>query len=136
MDDTARLIAFILLASFAIERIAASAKYFLDGWEPTRDKRRKRLRQVLLFALGGAVALAIVDFGNIRIVRYLQPVHPPQLLDYWLTWLVVVAGADRARTFLQKQGGAAEAAEPSREVPPIKIVLAEGATLKELSRAS
>ena len=135
MDDTARLIAFILLAAFAIERVVATAKYFLDGWEPTRDKRRKRLRQVLLFGLAGAVALAIVDFGNIRIVQYLQQ-HPPQLLDYWLTWLVVVAGADRARSFLQKEGGAAEAAESTPKVPPIKIVLDDGTTLKELSHAS
>ena len=134
MDDTARLIAFILHASFAIERIGATARYFLDVWEPTRDKRAKRRRQVLLFALAGAVALAIVDYGDIRIVRFLQPVRPP--IDYWLSWLVVVAGADRVRDFLQRGQAPSAEAVNKPTVAPIKFVIDDGVALKELPHAS
>lgn len=119
MQDTAQLIAVILLAAFALERIDAAAKFLLDPAPAADDARSQKRRKILLFSLAGAVALAFVDFGNIRIVEQLQPQNAPKLLDYWLTWLVVVAGADRVKDFLQ---GAKVKEAKAPPTPTITIV--------------
>lgn len=119
MQDTAQFIAVILLAAFALERIDAAAKFLLDPAPAADDARGQKRRAILLFALAGAAALAFVDFGNIRIIEQLQPHNAPKLLDYWLTWLVVVAGADRVKELLQ---GAPSKEKKAPPTPTITIV--------------
>jgi len=132
MQDTGQLIAILLLAAFAIERIVAAAKFSLEPEPAPDDLRGQRRRKVLLFALAGAVALAIVDYGGIRIVERLQPRNVSKDLDYWLTWLVLVAGTDRLKDFLQGVGGGA-AKEPKKEMPPIRIVVDDGVSVKNVA---
>jgi hypothetical protein len=119
------LVAIILLAAFGIERVSAAANFGLDWSEKAEEESAQRKRKVLLSAFGGAIALAIIDFGAIRIIDRLQPSHPMPLLDYWLTWLVVFAGSDRVKEFL---GGGASGApkKAEKEVAPIKIIVDEG----------
>ena len=123
MQDTAQLIAIILLAAFAIERALAAAKFALDP-VPADNPRARKWREVLLFALGASIALAVVDWGGIRIVERLQPNSPPRLVDYWLTWLVIVAGSDRIRDFLPGSGAAAKETKPV--APPIIVNVEDG----------
>jgi hypothetical protein len=133
MQDTAQLIATILLAAFAIERLVAAAQFVLEPAPQPGDTRELRRRKLLLAALAGAIALAIVDFGAIRIVERLQPANKGSNLDYWLTWLVVVAGADRVRELL---GAAAPGSAPKvqkSELPPITIVLDDGLSVKKIA---
>jgi hypothetical protein len=131
MQDTAQLIAVILLASFGVERIGAGASFLLEPAAAADDGKGKRRRKVLLAALAGALTLFVVDYGHIRIVERLQPLQPVPVLDYWLTWLVVFAGADRVKEFLGGAAGSASASkEPKKEVPPIKIVVDDGITAR------
>ena len=130
MQDTAQLIAIILLAAFGIERAVAAAKFGLEPLSPDNARGNKR-RALLLFALAGSIALAVVDFGGIRIVERLQPHTTPKLVDYWLTWLVIVAGSDRLRDFLP--GSPAPAKEVKPVVPPITILFDDGKSVQRVA---
>jgi hypothetical protein len=134
MEKTTFLAAYVLIASFAIERLLVAAKFFLDGWPPKEDdKDAARRRKLLTFALAGALAVAVVDRGDLRILRTLGgDAKPIWWLDYWLTWLVVVAGADRIREFL----GGPPKAQSKEAVPPVKIVLDDGNGQKEIRPAA
>ena len=119
MDATAKLIAIFALITFAMERISATASYFIDA-ERMRlvehhfaaRKRERGRRKLLLLALAGAVALAVIDRIDLRVMRVVQGDAAPRFLDYWLTWLVLFAGADRVRDLLQ--GGKIAPAPPAK----------------------
>ena len=128
MENTAQLVAIILLAAFAIERIGSAATFVL-GPAPEKPAEQRR-RALLLFALAGTIALAVVDFGGVRIVERLQPGRAPRFLDYWLTWLVVVAGSDRIKAMLEGTGGSRATKDQAKGIPPITIVVAEKTTAR------
>jgi len=133
MQDTTQLIAIILLAAFAIEKIVAAAKFSLHPVK-SDDARAQKWREVLLFALAGAVALAVVDFGGVRIIERLQPHSTALTVDYWLTWLVIVAGSDRVREFMPTQMAAIAAPkEPKAAVPPITFVFEDGKSVQRVA---
>ena len=133
MQDTTQLIVIILLAAFAIEKLVAAAKYSL-GPLPEGNARAQRRRELLLFALAGSIALAVVDFGGVRIIDRLQPHSQALLIDYWLTWLVVVAGSDRVREFLPSEATAAAAPKESKAaVPPITFVFEDGKSVQRVA---
>ena len=116
MDATAKLIAIVVLAAFATERILAAAGYFMDAKRPRENERQK-------FLLLGLV------------IRLLNPAHSVgiQLLDYWLTWLIVFAGADRVRDLLQ--GAMGTPAAEHKETPAFRIHV-DGGSIHELRPAS
>ena len=111
MDDTARLVVTVLIAAFVIERVAAAIAFFTDP--PPKPERDKTLRHFLVTALLGALAVWRAD---IRILARLHAKVEP-IVDYALSWLVLVGGADRIREFIGGSGG--EAAP--RELPPIQL---------------
>ena len=111
MDETAKLIAVIVLASFATERILAAVTYLLDAARLRRLKhpvaakiRRREWRRVVLMIAGGAVAYAVVQLVDVRVLRTLDT-HAHAAADFWLTWLILLAGADRARDLLKEAKG-------------------------------
>jgi hypothetical protein len=141
MDDTTKLIAVIALAAFATERIL-SALTFVLGWDLARragktpeDEARMRARQkTLLFCLGGAIALAVVDVADLRIIRLLNARHAQPVADYWLTWLVLFAGADRVRDLLKDVK--ADRAVTRTETPAVRIRVDDVREVHQISRAS
>ena len=111
MDDTAKLIGVIVLASFAMERVLAAVTYTLEAMRLRRQKhavarkiRRREWRRVLLTLVGGAVAYAVVQLVDVRVLRTLGT-HAHAAADFWLTWLILLAGADRARELLKEAKG-------------------------------
>jgi len=114
MDDTARLLVTVLLAAFVIERLVAGVAFF--GETPKGPERNRKIYLFLIAAVLGAIAVWLAD---IRLLARLNNKVSPWI-DYPLSWLVLVAGADRIRDFLGSGGGGAEAsAKP--ELPPIQI---------------
>ena len=111
MDDTAKLLAIIVLASFATERVLAAVTYLLDALRLRKMKhavakkiRRREWRRVVLMIAGGAVAYAVVQLVDVRVLRTLDTrAHPAA--DFWLTWLILLAGTDRARALLREAKG-------------------------------
>jgi hypothetical protein len=128
MDATAKLVAIIAVAAFATERILAAVNYFMNAIRLSRVRsgravrlRASERRKLVLFVIGALIAYVVVDRANLRFLRVLQVgnVHP--LVDFWLTWLVVLAGADRVRSMLGGGGGA-----PSHErsdAPVVRVVV-------------
>jgi hypothetical protein len=139
MDATAKLIALFALAAFATERILATANYLIDA-EGMRliehpfaaRKRAKGRRKLLLMAVAGAVALVVIDRGDLRIIRLLQGDAAPRFLDYWLTWLVLFAGANRVRDLL---AGVKSPAAPAAQTPVVRLEL-DGQAKRELRQVS
>jgi len=114
MDDTARLLVTVLLAAFVIERIVAAVAFFRET--PKSPDRGGKLQ---LFAVAAVLSALAVWLAHIRILQRLNTEVSPWI-DYPLSWLVLVAGADRIRDFLGGGGGGgAKAAKP--DLPPIQI---------------
>ena len=92
-------------------------------------------RPDFLFAFAGAIALAIVDKNaNLRIVQRTQPGHAAAWFDYALTWLILVAGSDQVRVVVQWiSGNSGAVKEPKKDVPPIRIVVDDGVSVKSVA---
>ena len=125
MDDLAKLVAVFVLASFASERVLAGTRWLLDSERVLRIRREVMVkarargrRKALLLALSGAIALLIIDKADLRVMRLVDARHAPPILDYWMTWLVLFAGADRVRELLQ---GAPKPPAAPKATPGIRI---------------
>ncbi len=128
MNETGKLLAVVLLASFAIERIVATVEFFLNREIPPEVRKRK----IVLVAVAGAIAALVIAASGIRLLETLKFSKSPQSLDFVLTWLVLVGGADRIREFL---GGAAESKEKKEKLPPIEFLIADrDVTVERLPR--
>ena len=122
MDDTARLVATILLAAFVIERAGAAFAFFADKKLPEWNLKIAR------FTIAGILGAIAVWFAHIRVLAQLHNNVSPWI-DYPLSWLIVVAGADRIRDFLGGGEGAGAdgggGAAAKSEVPPIQISITD-----------
>ena len=141
MDDTAKLVAIVLLASFAIERIVAAVSYVLEtarlyklDEEHTAKIRAKQKRKLALLSLAALLAAAVVGVADLRILKTLNLGQTPLQFDYAISWLILFAGADRIRDFLQGAGGGGESEQS--EVPAFRIRIDDGGEFREINRAS
>jgi len=133
MDATAKFVAIVAVAAFATERILAAVSYVLNSFRLRRINperaarlRRRQQRRFILLAIAGAIALLVVDRAKLRILGVLQFDNPDRYVDYWLTWLIVFAGADRVRSMLGNGG-------PDTSGPAIHARV-DGGELRELYR--
>ena len=130
-------VVLLLLAAFAIERVIAAASFLLGPPPASDDVRASQRRGILLFGLAAAVALAIVNgSGEVRLLGHLQPGHRAATYDYdyWLTWLVLVAGCDQVRSVVQWIGGTVSAAKEVKEkVSPLRIEVDDGVTVRKVA---
>ncbi|HEX7680884.1 MAG TPA: hypothetical protein VF713_22300 [Thermoanaerobaculia bacterium] len=136
MDATAKFVAIIAVAAFATERIQAVANYLLNALRLARVQpglakglRAKERRKLVLFLIAAVIAYAVVDRANLRLFRVLQVdnVHP--LIDFWMTWLVVLAGADRVRSIL----GNSSAPQKPAAAPALRVQV-DGGDVHNLRR--
>jgi len=129
-------VVLLLFAAFAIERIIAAASFLL-GPPPSDNVRALQRRGVLLFGLAAAVALAIVNGSSeVRLLGHLQPGRRAATYDYdyWLTWLVLVAGSDQVRSVVQWIGGTVSAAKEVKEkVSPVRIEVDDGVNVRKVA---
>ena len=93
MDKTAQLVAEVLIISFVLERIIAAITFLLD--RKVSDRRRTIER----VALAGALAAIAVWKTDVRVLREGMQVLTHPRVDMLLTWLVLVAGADKIGSF-------------------------------------
>jgi hypothetical protein len=133
MDATAKFVAVVAVAAFATERILAAVSYVMNSLRLRRINperamrlRKRQQRRFILLAIAAAIALLVVARAHLRILGVLQIDKPDPYVDFWLTWLIVFAGADRVRSILGK-GGADESG------PAIHASI-DGGKLQELHR--
>lgn len=139
MDATAKLLAIVALAAFATERILAAVKYIMDAVRLSRVKsgfavrmRARERRKLVLLVIGAVIAYVVVDRADLRLFRVLQMGHVHPLVDLWMTWLIVFAGADRVHSMLgdAAKGGAA----PEHADTPVVRVQVDGGPVRDLQR--
>jgi len=118
MDDTARLIVTVLLTAFVIERLVAALMFFSET-----PKGPERSRKIYRFLIAGVLAAVAVVLAKIRLLARLNP-ETPAWIDYALSWLVLVGGADRIRDFIAPGGGGG-GGEKKQELPPIQFIIEE-----------
>ncbi len=138
--DGVSVTALMVLVAFAIERVTTAVLFLLScnrRWRrllagssvPAQDPGAfERHQKIFYFFLAGAFAIAVVLLSaRVRVLSALD-VDAPAVLDVCLTWLVLVAGADRISELVGKpDAGAAE--------PASKPLVVEGTlTLKEDER--
>lgn len=120
MDDTGRLIAIVLLASFAIERVVATVDFFMAGDALTSPEKKKKL---ILFGLSAFLGIVVVWLTGIRILASLK-FKTDAAVDLLLTWLILVGGADKLGQLLGGGSGGG-GSQPAREIPPIQIIVGD-----------
>lgn len=124
----ATFVAAIALCAFIIDRIIASLMFVTSWIQTSRDPsrkglaRRKEQKQKLLYFLlsGGLAVVALLLVSGLRLdLRGLGNV--PAWLSPILTWLVLVAGAERVSAFVGV-GSDAKPAEESSETREVRVV--------------
>jgi hypothetical protein len=142
MDATAKFVAIIAVAAFATERVLAAVSYLMNAVRLSQVRkgaamrlRTRERRKLVLFVIAAAIAYVVVDRANLRLLRVLQidEVHP--LVDFWMTWLVVLAGADRVHSMIAGSGGGSAAADDSSQTPVVRIQV-DGGEVRDLHRVS
>ncbi|SRR5258706_716171 len=118
MEESGRIIAIVLLASFAIDRVAATVDFFMsDGMFLSPEKRPKLVR----VGVSALIALAIVAFTGIRILGVMKFHSPNSWMDFVLTWLILVSGADKIDQFIGAGSSGGKTAGKKEEIRPIQI---------------
>jgi hypothetical protein len=119
MEEPGRLIAVVLLASFAIERVVAAVDFFMsDGALFSPEKRRKLVR----VGVSALIGLGIVAFTGIRLLGAMKFHSASSWIDFVLTCLVLVGGADKLDQFIGASGGG-KAPAKKEEIRPIQIFI-------------
>ena len=125
----AQFVAAIALCAFIIDRIIASLMFVTSWIQTSRDpsrkglaKRKEQKRQLLYFALSGALAVvALLLVSRLRLDLSGLGNVPP-ILSPILTWLILVAGAERVSSFIGVGSDAKPAAESSSETREVRVV--------------
>lgn len=141
--DGLTAIAVILIAAFAIDRIATGILFglsYLGPWVRTfpdplsvadgNERRMAEKKQKLAyFVLAGIFAIVVLaGFGNLRIFTQLG-FKMNAFLDVIVTGLIMVGGSDRIAAILKLSGGPGADQPTSRPIEITgKLVLEEGAS--------
>jgi hypothetical protein len=138
MDATAKFVAIIAVAAFATERIQAMVTYLMNAVRVARAQpnlvkglRAKERRKIVLFLVAALIAYGVVDRANLRLFRVLQVDNIQPMFDFWMTWLVVLAGSDRVRSLL---GNSSSTPQKPAAAPAVRLVV--DGEVQNLRRAS
>jgi hypothetical protein len=118
----ANLIAALLLCAFVIDRLVATI--FFVGSYRKADERSENNRKVVRFLCSGLfAAVAIYLLGFLRVLDTVWPGagQPNASLDAVVTWLVLVAGAERLSSFVGDRGASTK---PAESASPQKLQVA------------
>lgn len=132
--DGLSIIALILVASFAIDRIVRGLLFVLsyvprwvrlvpDPNDPDTPFARRRHFQLAYFCLAAFLGIIVLAwYGGVRVLAAMgfAGVHP--VLDTLITGLILVAGAERTESLLRTLGAEGPAAPPEQDTTPIQII--------------
>jgi hypothetical protein len=123
--DAVSVTAMLLFAAFVVERVASSVVFLLpSSWRPASPDEKAspgaaRRAKVIYFILSGLLALLVLLLvPEMRALRALD-ISAPDVVDFGLTWLLLVAGADRIAELVPDKGGGSDVL--GTEARPIKI---------------
>jgi len=115
----ANLIAAFLIRAFVIDRLV-SAIFFVASYRNPVERAENNKKLVRFLVSGVFAAAALYAFGFLRILNSVLPSQPE--LDAVVTWLVLVAGAERLSSFIGDRG--AEVKPAAAPAPDQKLRVA------------
>jgi len=124
------VVAFVLLLSFAIDRLVSGVLFFLSmsaSWrrwcpppetvsDPVERMAAERTQKAVYFVFAGvfsAIVLVLVGSGILHEVGFKEG-----SLDMFLTGLILMGGAERVSVFSESLGSSAS---PAVSEPPVQI---------------
>ncbi len=127
--DGVSVTAFMVLVAFALERVTTAVLFlisfggkgrrFLLGSPDDKPGDAERRYKLTYFLCAGALAMLVVIAGPaVRVLTSLG-MNSPALLDIAVTWLVLIAGADRIGDLVGGKRGAGSFAE--KPAKPVQI---------------
>ena len=146
MDAIGKMIGFVILLTFAVDCVVSGARSLLAGERIRRlrqkghrlrrdDKLRVQARQnALLAALTGVLCLAAVSYTDLRVAKTLNIGTVTPAFDVLLTWVILLAGADRLRQLVHRIQGATSAPQ-RRETPAVRLAFENDGNVRALPKA-
>lgn len=134
MDAIGKMIGLLALVMFAVDCIVSAVRSSFT-WERVRNLQKKarvcfreRVRAqsrqaVILQVLTAVLCLAAVNYTALRVGKTISAGSVPASMDVLLTWIVLVAGIDRAREVLHHFKGMVESAPQRKEMPAISMII-------------
>ena len=143
------IVAFASLAAFAIDRMVTGVLFVLSfspAWrsfcpEPelfstAEEKlRAERKQKAAYFAFAGVLTIIALWLLGQPILHQIAPLDGHRGLDYFLTALVLIGGAERVGEFQKSMGNSAVHPDPPVQIKGT-LVLEEGTTIQHRSSAS
>ncbi len=127
--DGVSLLVLILLASFAVDRVVRAVLFllgFLPVWrrlapdpdDPTTTYQAAQRHRLVYALMSGGLAIGVLSWlGKVRVLTALGFTQVDPLIDTLFTGLLVMGGADRVESLMQKLGaGSAAGAPPATPV--------------------
>ena len=107
MLDGIGVLALVLIASFAVDRIVSGILYFVPFARPKPGEPPTMVQRIIYFTLAGIVGGGVLAYwGEIRIFHALGFTTIKDLLDTVLTGLIFMAGADCVGAFFRRRAAA------------------------------
>jgi hypothetical protein len=118
----ANLIAALLLCAFVIDRLVATI-FFIGSYRKAeeRSENNRKVVRFLFSALFAAVAIYLLGFLRVLDTVWPSAGQPNAMLDAVVTWLVLVAGAERLSSFVGDRGASAKPAEPAAPSQKLQV---------------
>jgi hypothetical protein len=129
--DGISVIALVLIASFAVDRIVRGAFFLLGFFKRWRrlvpdpadshtTPTGARVYQFVYMCFAGLLALVALSFlGNVRVLEALGYTQVDPVIDTLFTGLLIMGGAERTEVILQKLGVGGAAGKPA--ATPLEI---------------
>jgi hypothetical protein len=133
--DGVTALAAVLIASFAIERIANGILFLLrlipafarfapdpdDAPDGTARRRADRRQKLVYYLLAGSLAIFVIAwYGNVTVLSLIGFTAVPHALDVVFTGLLLTAGSDRVAA-LVKMPEALGAKKQAEQQQPVQI---------------
>jgi len=129
--DGLTAVALVLIASFAIDRIVTAALFLASLMGILRepgpgDAHSEKVHKLVYFVLAGILGVVVLGyFGNVRILRAMGLPDANPVVDWIVTGLLLMGGAERLSGLIQP--GAAEKPDPK----PIPIEVTGTLTIED-----
>jgi len=114
----ANLIAAFLICAFIIDRLV-SAIFFVASYGNAAERAENNRKLIRFLVSGLFAAAAIFAFDFLRILNTLLPSQP--LLDAAVTWLVLVAGAERLSSFIGDRSAETKAVQAPGPAQKVRV---------------
>ena len=125
--EAINVVAIIVIASFAIERVTSGLLFLLSFFKPWQrfvpdpfpsdaleSAKYQKREKVAYYGIAGTIVLVLVlSVRDLSVLSALS-INAPRLLDLAVSWLVLVAGSDRIFELVARNQGMTSSGKETR----------------------